>query len=626
MLHRSQVFLALLLTLIISTSTIAQDSNPTPPYEVGVEITNNGSFEDFMIGAVTASDLNWSFNITANGASAMFEIIELEGESNDKALKIDFGAYNNQPDLDWSVEAVNEPLNVKEGDIYEATFWLKADTETRLAKYYFNLPASGGWARYDQPIDTISTEWKEYTIQHIASATDEQNSMRFSISLNFAENEDATIWINNLSIKKVSEATIEAQGNWSFENLVFGDWVPLVDLEFNNNTTGVISDEQANTGIYSAKIQVEDDASVGALINNNYSIGVYDTLSANVFIPASELTEMDMVQLFLLHGGNWDFISTDYTSEALTADTWNRLQLIIPEGVGNTQRIGIQFVGIDTTETSFLYIDDIIVSEFVPAIAEPEGTWGFENVLLGDWQPLIDLEFNNSSISEVSDEQALEGMYSARVEIGNDASVGALINDNYTLTTGDTLRANIFIEASELAEMDSLQIYALHGDNWDYVGSTYNNGAIQNFGDQWNEVELIVPEGLGQTRRIGVQFIASEISTTPHYFIDNISVSHLVMGTHNEVLGNPVSYVLDQNYPNPFNPTTQISFTIPNSAVVTLEVFNLLGQKVATLIDARKSAGTHSVNFNAQNLSSGIYLYQIQAGSFSQVKRMTLIK
>ncbi len=100
------------------------------------------------------------------------------------------------------------------------------------------------------------------------------------------------------------------------------------------------------------------------------------------------------------------------------------------------------------------------------------------------------------------------------------------------------------------------------------------------------------------------------------------------MGTSTEELTeNAHEFKLSQNYPNPFNPTTNISFEIGKAANVTLSVYNVLGQKVATLLNNNKmNAGQHVVGFNASRLSSGIYFYRLEAGNFVQQRSMTLIK
>jgi len=88
----------------------------------------------------------------------------------------------------------------------------------------------------------------------------------------------------------------------------------------------------------------------------------------------------------------------------------------------------------------------------------------------------------------------------------------------------------------------------------------------------------------------------------------------------------PSEYSLEQNYPNPFNPSTTINFSIPVEAFVTLDVYNAIGQKVASLVNEDKSAGTYNVDFNASNLTSGIYFYKISAGNFTETKKMILMK
>jgi len=88
----------------------------------------------------------------------------------------------------------------------------------------------------------------------------------------------------------------------------------------------------------------------------------------------------------------------------------------------------------------------------------------------------------------------------------------------------------------------------------------------------------------------------------------------------------PNSYRLDQNYPNPFNPSTVISYQIPLTGFVTLKVYDVLGNEIATLINEEQNAGSHSIDFNAAQLSSGIYFYRLDTEKFSETKSMILIK
>ena len=88
----------------------------------------------------------------------------------------------------------------------------------------------------------------------------------------------------------------------------------------------------------------------------------------------------------------------------------------------------------------------------------------------------------------------------------------------------------------------------------------------------------------------------------------------------------PTEFELSQNYPNPFNPSTTIRYAVPNESKVSITVFNLLGQEVATLVNDVMSAGYHEVNFNASNISSGVYLYRINAVSSENSKEFTSTK
>jgi hypothetical protein len=88
----------------------------------------------------------------------------------------------------------------------------------------------------------------------------------------------------------------------------------------------------------------------------------------------------------------------------------------------------------------------------------------------------------------------------------------------------------------------------------------------------------------------------------------------------------PEAFKLEQNYPNPFNPSTTISFGLPKETHVLLEVYDILGRKVATLVDEQRVAGSYTVTFDASHFGSGVYFYRIKAGDQFLAKRMLLVK
>ena len=88
----------------------------------------------------------------------------------------------------------------------------------------------------------------------------------------------------------------------------------------------------------------------------------------------------------------------------------------------------------------------------------------------------------------------------------------------------------------------------------------------------------------------------------------------------------PTQFALLQNYPNPFNPTTTICFRLPKASAVSLKVYNLLGQEVETLVAGHRAAGEYRIEWNAENLPGGIYLYRLVADDFVETRKMTLLK
>jgi len=103
----------------------------------------------------------------------------------------------------------------------------------------------------------------------------------------------------------------------------------------------------------------------------------------------------------------------------------------------------------------------------------------------------------------------------------------------------------------------------------------------------------------------------------------NFVMDKLILNTGKNT---PVSFKLSQNYPNPFNPSTTIKYSVPVSSMVTLNIYNVVGELAAELVNESQDAGSYEISFDASSLSSGVYYYKLSSGSYSDTKKMTLIK
>ena len=189
---------------------------------------------------------------------------------------------------------------------------------------------------------------------------------------------------------------------------------------------------------------------------------------------------------------------------------------------------------------------------------------------------------------------------------------------------------------SQLVELEPGQEYTLSYDGflaWDWI-YLYARVFDTSTSEKIAETNIHKADSL----LASVDFVAPEDGSVEIRFakwaespgrvgIDNITLVKAGTATSNESdLEQPKEIGLSQNYPNPFNPTTSISFNLPEATNVSLSVYNMIGQKVAVLVDGRRTAGEHTVSFDASSLSSGVYIYRLRSGSMTITKKMTLLK
>ncbi len=179
-----------------------------------------------------------------------------------------------------------------------------------------------------------------------------------------------------------------------------------------------------------------------------------------------------------------------------------------------------------------------------------------------------------------------------------------------------------FDEKIELAWNESpekdFQYYAIYRSlDPEFSADTMNTYSYSTTDNLYSDVNVI------QGTTYYYVIAAIDYSGNASEFSEKVSATVTDVDSGTEI---PTVYALGQNYPNPFNPSTVIKFSIPNSGLVSLKVFNILGQEVATLVNEMKSVGVYEVSFDASSLTTGMYIYRIQSGEFTSTKKMLLIK
>ena len=247
---------------------------------------------------------------------------------------------------------------------------------------------------------------------------------------------------------------------------------------------------------------------------------------------------------------------------------------------------------------------------------------------------LGDLDLIGTPISGITTDIDGETRHATLPYMGADENLANPLPVELTSFTASVLESKVILNWQTATEVNNYGfeierqiLNQVQNDNWEKIGFVAGSG------NSFSPKEYTFTDELTNVSADSVKYRIKQIDTDGNYeYYGTILVVSLANITDIDEATQVTEFALFQNYPNPFNPSTTIRYSIPNVIAseakhsVVLKVYDILGNEVATLVNENKSAGNYEVKFDGSNLSSGIYFYKLQSGSFVQTKKFILIK
>ncbi len=586
---------------------VAKQNNP-PPSDTGNVVTNGG-FEDSNTGVVDTTDVKGWLILVASGVTPppVFEIVSDTVEEGNRALKVTVhGLGTNQ----WDIQTVADSIHITPQVTYDYSIWAKADQAGAQVNFTVGGYTTGEYGAI-RPAN-LTTSWKKYTMSFKVTTTD--TVIRGPIHFNYAGNTDNAIYIDNLRIAKHIEV-VDSSLVWKGPALATGSPKFL----------GSAGDSPDNHFIdYWTQLTPENAGKWG-------SVG----------------TSTDTTQW------NWSGLDNDYNyaknNGLIFKDhnlIWGNQQPSWISGLDSAQQISYIETWIRMVGERYPDIDMIdVVNEPLTGHNPPDGINGhanYKNALGGNgttgWDWLIKafelarqyipnakllindygIINNNSAttsyiqiINLLKDRGLIDGIGCQAHGLESTSAATIQSNLDRLAATGLPIYISEFdlnIQNDNQQKTKYQELFPVMWQHPDVKGVTLW-GYIQ--GHTWITYSYLV--NTNGTARPALWWLAQYIKDNP-------------VGVKETASGTPTEYKLEQNFPNPFNPTTNIRYSIIKASKVTLKIYDILGREVKTLVNTEQAPGQYTVMFDAQNLSSGVYFYQLNAGSFTATKKLMLLK
>ncbi|RNC83715.1 MAG: T9SS C-terminal target domain-containing protein [Balneola sp.] len=618
-------------------------------------VNDNILFDGGFAGDTLSS--NWG-TVTTDGAAATFS-------NTDGQLAItDITSTGTTFHIQAFQEFTQDQIDSVYAGPYEIFFDARAEATKSFTVYFGENVPGGGWTNFGGTIE-VGTEMQTYSMQ--ANATGNFPMMKFGFEVG---SDASSVYFDNVIVRRVREIKPEA---------------PTFGLATENGVVTISADDQSDAAMFevffsdTAFTTTDGGVNVGTIDPANGLTLDHSTLAPHptlvddftayygVVAVTGSGTESDLVvsSIETSMGVQPNYISeisaddADAIFTAVDTETFPDAATIasyFPEGYqpftinsenrsiengtggdGDADISGQMWVGFETgSGADFMIIyaeimDDILVP--APLASGGNGAWNFDSweMGIGAYAPESFIRGSDHDAFEIGDEpdyQFRAGFFSDAAPFisawdGGAGSYDQLVPNSATL--GDSSQAGMY---RLLTIVSTIQFSTVNTTSVNFDFPTGTGVTTVPFQFALND-----NDATSRDTQISWSPLAGQDDwwNTPSRWVTvamtGLDASFTVSNEEDPDAESPYAFSLEQNYPNPFNPSTNIEFTLASASNVTLEVYNMLGQKVATLLDGeRLSAGSHQQLFNAANLSSGMYLYRLSTESFSQSRKMMLIK
>ncbi|MBU94469.1 MAG: hypothetical protein CL669_02615 [Balneola sp.] len=608
----------------------------------------NGDFS--LVDSASGAPQGFSGGVVQNGEMAFLDI---PGEGNQ-----------------WEVQSMQVLTQEQKDSIYapgpyELSFDAYTDEGTNDIHVYFG-ERGGGWERYfgnefgDGKL-TLDTEKKKYILETPINKV--WGDMQVGFEVNF---QAGNIFIDNLAITRITEIPPAApEVAVATENGIVSIGVSdagaatyevyFADSAFTDYTGGaLIATLDATTGLTAthsvpaphASMVKTFDAYYGvigrtakgtpgpmtaAMINTPTSVApnyIYELSAAAVEAAAGALESGVVPPATALAS----FFPDDYKPFTIDSNSLT-VEGNAPEG-GDADASAKFWVGFEniTGANMMVFYAEMTDDVIVPAAASDNGGGGWDydswEAGIGAYSPdfIVGSDHQSFEAGDEPDYQLRAGLMDVNGPYihGWDGGSGSgdfnqLVGNSATIA--DTSTAGVVRLLTILSTIEFSGVNT-ESDNFEFPTGEGVSTMMFNLAINDNDATGRDYQGCWSSKCTGQWW-----NTPANWEVVALVGSAAVVSNEDEVASTPLEYSLDQNYPNPFNPSTNIQFTLAATSNVTLEVYNMLGQKVATLLQGQKmNAGNHTQVFDASRFASGMYVYRISTPNFVQSRTMMLIK